>query len=454
MKNRAPLFTKIASNEEGFAIPIAIGMGLIMILLATTAIVRSQDDRTTAINKKATGQSLVAAESGIVQIQNFLNRYRPAAGYKACLAWNADGTCGDVTITTEASWKLASDLPTTLNATCGAESDMAAARATVQSWATQSWRQVDPADASKGEFKLLDYDGTGSLTIQGRAYGGQANEAISEVQVRVPLVDTRQEQVSSLWVKTSVSGSPQITSDVIGPCTGTMAASFPSGSDRAVLRTQMDMPAVPAQPSSANATNFYTLSNVSTIPGTVKTLPRTIANGASADDLPDANRAYKYIINSFDDSITITPGKSVWIWVTGNINIQNKFIMNQCSATGSFVGCGPFDLRIYGTGTLVPSGTTPTLTMNKGTYVCDTFFLLPTYSVIFNDTIASPAPLAQDCGNSTKNTGVYWVNTWSGGSSAGATLDAPRATWASAIVQIPPRIGPVQKWDPRSTTTP
>lgn len=445
MKNRVPLFTKIASNEEGFAIPIAIGMGLIMILLATTAIVRSQDDRTTAINKKATGQSLVAAESGIVQIQNFLNRYRAAAGYKACLAWNTDGTCSD---TTDASWKVASALPTTLNASCGAESNLADARTTVQGWATQGWRQVDSTDASKGEFKLLDYDGTGSLTVQGRAYGGQANEAISEIQVRVPLVDTRQDQVSSLWVQTSVSGSPQITSDVMGPCTGTMAASFPSGSDRAVLRTRMDMPAVPPQPSSTNATTFYTLSNVSSIPGTVKTLPRTVANGASADDQPDTNGAYKYIINSFDDSLTVTPGKSVRIWVTGNINIQNKFVINQCGAAGSFVGCGPFDFRVYGTST---SGT---LTMNKGTYVCDAFFLLPTYSVTFNDTIASPAPTAQDCGSSTKNTGVYWVNTWSGGSSAGATLDAPRATWASALVQIPPRIGPVQKWDPRSTTTP
>jgi hypothetical protein len=445
MKNKVPYSTKIASNEEGFAIPVAIGMGLIMILLATTAIVRSQDDRTTAINKKATGQSLVAAESGIVQIQSFLNRYRAAAGYKACLVWNTDGTCSD---TTDASWKVASALPTTLNASCGAESSLAAAQTTVQGWATQDWRRVDSTDASKGEFKLLDYDGTGSLTVQGRAYGGQANEAISEVQVRIPLVDTRQEQVSGLWVKTSVSGSPQISSDVIGPCTGTMEASFPSGSDRAVLRSRMDMPAIPTQPSSTAtpARIFYTLSSVSSIPGTLKILPRTIANGASADDQPDGN-AYNYVIDSFDDSIAITPGKSVRIWVTGNIDIRNKFVINQCNAVGSLVGCGPFDLRIYGTST---SGT---LTMNQGTYVCDAFFHLPTYSVTFNDTIASPAPPVQNCGGDAKNTGVYWVNTWSGARSDGVTLDAPRAKWDSAIVQMPPRITPVQKWDPRSTAT-
>jgi hypothetical protein len=36
---------KTSSNEGGFAIPIAIGMGLILIVMATTAIVRSQGDR-------------------------------------------------------------------------------------------------------------------------------------------------------------------------------------------------------------------------------------------------------------------------------------------------------------------------------------------------------------------------------------------------------------------------
>jgi hypothetical protein len=433
MSTRKHLNPSLARNENGFAIPIAVGMGLIMVLLATTAILRSQDDRVAALNKRATGQSLVTAESGIIQVQGFLNRYRAAAGYKACLVWNTDGTCSD-TGTTSASWKLAATLPTILNASCSAESTLASAQATVQSWATQGWKQVDSSDLSKGEFRVLDYDGTGSLTVQGVVNRDQTGEAISEVQVRFPLIDTRQEQVSSLWVKTSVSGSPQINSDVMGPCTGTIAASFPTGSDRTVSRTQMEMPSVPPAPTAS----FYSLTNISSIVG--KELPRS-------GDSPDSTGAYKYVVGSFDGSLKITPGKSVRIWVTGNIDIQNQIVINQCSATGAYVGCGPFDFRVYGTAT---SGT---LTMNRGTYVCDTFFLLPTYSVTFNDTIASPPPPVQDCGDNAKNTGVYWVNSWSGASSTGVTLDVPRATWASAIVQPPIRIGPWQKWDPRSTST-
>jgi Tfp pilus assembly protein PilX len=455
MRNRVPKTVKNLRREEGFAIPIVVGMGLIMILLATTAILRSQDDRVAAINKKATAQSLVAAESGVAQIQDFLNRYRGAAGYQACQTWANDtnGNCNDTTATATASWKISAGLPTTLNASCSAEADLATARATVASWAkggsgdtTGGWRDVDSTDISKGKFRIVAYDGAGSLTVQGRVNLGQTGEATSELQVRLPIVDTRQEQVASLWAKTSISGNPQISSDAMGPCTGTMAATFPTGSDRAILRTRMQMPAVPPQPSTTStpptATTFHTLTNVSTIPG--KELPRTIANGAATDDQADTNGAYKYIISSFDDSLKITPGKSVRIWVTGNINIQNKVIINQCSAAGAITDCGPFDLRIYGTST---SGT---LTMNRGTSVCDAFFLLPTYSVTFNDTISSPAPAVQDCGGSTKNTGVYWINTWSGSSSTGITLDPPRATWSDAIVQVPPRIGPIQKWDPRT----
>jgi hypothetical protein len=447
MSTRKHLNPSLVRNENGFAIPIAIGMGLIMVLLATTAILRSQDDRVAALNKRATGQSLVAAESGIIQVQDFLNRYRAAAGYKACIVWHAtDGTCTD-TGTTNASWKLASTLPTILNASCSAESTLATAQSTVQSWATKGWKQVDSSDLSKGEFRVLDYDGTGSLTVQGVVNRNQTGEAISEVQVRFPLIDTRQEQVSSLWVKTSVSDSPQINSDVMGPCTGTIAASFPTGSDRTISRTQMQMPSVPPAPTSSTSTQFYSLTNISSIPG--KELPRSTS---TITDLPDSTGTYKYIVDSFDGSLKITPGKSVRIWVTGNIDIQNQIVINQCSATGAYVGCSPFDFRVYGTAS---SGT---LKMNRGTYVCDTFFLLPTYSVTFYDEIASPTPPVQDCGEDvtgykTKNTGVYWVNTWSGGSSAGVTLDPPRATWASAIVQPPIRIGPWQKWDPRSTST-
>jgi Tfp pilus assembly protein PilX len=453
MRNQVPKTFKGQQSEEGFVIPIVIGMGLIMILLATTAILRSQDDRVAAVNKKATAQSLVAAESGVAQIQDFLNIYRGAAGYQACQTWANDtnGTCSDTTATATASWKVSTGLPTTLNASCNAETNLATAQATVASWAkggsgdtTGGWRDVDSTDTSKGKFRIVDYDGAGSLTVQGRVNQGQTGEATSELQVRLPIVDTRQEQVASLWAKTSVSGNPQISSDVMGPCTGTMAAAFPSGSDRAILRTQMEMPVVPPQPTATTATTFYSLTNVSSIPG--KELPRTTANGAAANDLPDTNGAYKYIISSFDDSLKITPGKSVRIWVTGNINIENKVVVNQCSATGAIPDCGPFDLRIYGAST----NSTPTFTMNRGTSVCDAFFLAPTYAVTFNDTISSPAPAVQDCGGSTKNTGVYWVKTWSGSSSTGVTLDPPRATWSEAIVQVPPRIGPVQKWDPRT----
>ncbi len=36
------------SNEQGFALPIAVGLGLVMVLIAVTLLVRSQGDRLVA----------------------------------------------------------------------------------------------------------------------------------------------------------------------------------------------------------------------------------------------------------------------------------------------------------------------------------------------------------------------------------------------------------------------
>jgi len=53
-----------SQNEQGFAIPVAVGIGLITILVATTMMLRSQDDQVTALAQKQTAQSLGIAEGG------------------------------------------------------------------------------------------------------------------------------------------------------------------------------------------------------------------------------------------------------------------------------------------------------------------------------------------------------------------------------------------------------
>ncbi|MCG9893764.1 MAG: hypothetical protein MH252_22160 [Thermosynechococcaceae cyanobacterium MS004] len=438
MKSQVPIAVKKRSSEEGFAIPLAMGMGLILVLLATTAIVRSQDDRVTSINTKDSARSRLAAQSGITQIQAVINQYRTIARFPTCVGnWNSDGTCSDTG--TAQSWALAANLPSNLNAVCSlTTSTPSSAQSAIQGWANASWREVDPSDTEtdqtrrKGQFRLLSYrfDGSssasqfGTLTVEGRVNGGQSNEAISQVQVNFNVFSPSQ-LVAPLWVSGSVSGNPQVNGDILRPCGSSTTATFPSGKDYAAVQTRMTVPASVPKPT----TGIYALSNISTIPG--QELPRV-------GDSPDADGIYKYDVTSFDGSFKITPGQRVSLWVSGNLDLSDRTIVNQCAGDDN---CTPFDVKIYGT-----SGT---LTLNAGTRICDVLLHLPNYDVI--STTSSATNTTQNCGDATvnkKNTGIYWVKSWTA-SGTGFAVDEPRVKWSHPDVPVeavpPPKIGPIKE---------
>lgn len=79
MSKKLKLALRNCSTEHGFAIPIAVGMGLVMILIGATMIVRSQGNEVTASAQKATAGSLGIAETGTTRVQSLLNRYRTLA---------------------------------------------------------------------------------------------------------------------------------------------------------------------------------------------------------------------------------------------------------------------------------------------------------------------------------------------------------------------------------------
>jgi Tfp pilus assembly protein PilX len=487
MSTRKHLNPRLTRNEDGFAIPIAVGMGLIMILLALTAIAKSQDDRVTSINKKDTARSLLAAESGVTQIQALMNRYRTIASYPACQGnWKTDNTCSDTG--TIASWALAANLknltplPPRLNSVCSANDDLSVAETTVQGWANTNWKKVDPDETEtdptkqKGEFRLLDYRG-GILTVEGRINGTQSNEALSQLRVTVPQFNPGSQPVAPLWVTGSVSGSPTIGGDVMGSCASTLNTTFPSGKDYKAIQSRLSMPPTVSPPTSGS----YSLTNISgvesrnlpqiemmTDSSTGKRIPKEYpvldASGnpvldASGNpikktkimDTPDSDGVYKYIVSSLDASFAVPRAAfsidasgnplsniKVQIWVTGNLDLSDKIIVNQCAGETS---CTPFNVTIY--------GTNGNLTLNPETRICDVLFHMPDYDVVSSTTAA--ANTTQDCGAGAKNTGIYWVKSWTG-SGVGVAIDTPRVKWEQSPVQPPPRIGPIQDWKPQQSS--
>jgi hypothetical protein len=453
MRTRKPFAAKLANSEDGFAIPIALGFGFIMLLLATTSVIRSQNDNISAINKRSATRSLTAAETGVARIQDFLNRNREAATVSACFAPpSVLGACNDTTTTAPTgSWDFPGNIPNCPTTFSTADTSLTN---------NNNWQAVDSTNTSKGDFRIVSYAG-GTLNVEGRATVGTNGEAKSKVVATIPVTYPTDGLVASLWASGTIAGTPTVNSNAVindtGACTATAPTiTFPVTGTK-LIKTTYTMPAAVVKPTTliaspitaptANTSSYYALTNTSSLPG--KELPRLTTNATpfTSNDQPGSDGVYRYIVTTFDDSFKVTPGKKVWIWVTGNITLTNKIIVNQCSAAGSPASCGPFDVRIY---PQTPGGT-PTLTLT-GTAVCDVFFHLPDYAVTFNDASSS----TQDCGSVTKNTGVYWVKSWAGTSSV---INPPRATWATAISAtglvastspLRPVIGPVTGWDRQS----
>jgi hypothetical protein len=465
-------FMKVKSRntEQGFALPLAIAMGLIALLIGLIAAMRAQDDRVTSINTQETVKSQLATEAGIVQIQNMLNRYRMLANFDACNDddedgegdWGSDGKCTNAgTSTANASWGNPGIIPN-LNAVCGTGT-LAESRTEVNDWTTNDWQQVDEDDESKGEYRLVDYT-NGVLTVEGIVKRDTTGESRTMVQVTLPTFSMENEQMAGLWVtnaSTPISGNPSIASDVVVPCAPSAGQTLSVNSDN-IIKTQLTRPAAPSAPTdddnaSTDTDNdsdgVYTLTNISNLSGTNsettlgKKLPRST-------DVSDADGEFNYLVGTLDDSFETLPGYAVNIWVTGTgaIDLQNKLIVNPCGSTN---GCGPFDVRIYGNGALGTS-----LTLNQGTAICDVFFHLPNYSATFN----SGGSTTKDCGGGEKNTGVFWLYSWSG-NGGGDAIISPRVSWQDALnvvynnsgsfsdqsLQIPPpRIGPPERWEPDS----
>jgi hypothetical protein len=480
MRTRKPFVTKLANPEDGFVIPIALGFGLIMLLLATASVLRSQNDNISAINKRSTAKSLVAAETGVARIQDFLNRNRPAASVSRCVSTTA-GACPDAV--SVASWHNPSQIPNL----CPSTDYTSTAPAFIHN--NSVWTNVVAGDESQGQFRIVDYT-AGSLTVEGRANSGTNGEAKSRLAATFPISTPSQNLVASLWVTGAISSSPKINSDVIiGSCSATSTATtvtFPTGKQGSLIKTPQAMPAAQTKPTTkiatvitaptTNTSSYYELAKISDIPG--NTLPRSTTTGYTSNDQPGSDGVYRYVVTSttvtdpFDGSFKVTAGMKVRLWVKGNIDLSNKYIVNPCGSTGNCV----FDVRIY-----PETSGVKTLTLNKGTAICDVFFHLPEYDLTFVNGIGTTAPLPEykDCGITTKgttapatagdpfqNTGVYWVKSWTGAVTGKNLLDPPRANWSKATDAatglgfpttppppsslLSPQIGPVSAWDKQS----
>ncbi|TAF11212.1 MAG: hypothetical protein EAZ77_01250 [Nostocales cyanobacterium] len=483
----------LRSGESGFAVVIAVSLGLIMVLVGLTMTLRSQGDQVTASTQKSTERALAAAEKGIAFYQAFLNSSggnRRLSQYPDCVtrASSSPGAvCSDPSTPSnfnQRSWSNVdniSDIASACNLTNTTQIKTY--------YASTDWKDVDSSDSSQGQFRLVSYKfysgrltrdpGTGRLIVEGRikpTQGGNtgSTKSIARLEVGIPTTpgDVYGIPIPGVWVgganntiDDDGTGRNGVKGDVLVNNCNIIQANINQMQqnivgNHKVRKTDLIMPSLPDQPddrvigSPADDPNFDSPHQDGTIPlGAVSgdvTLPvhtddfSDLSNPKPRDDYfqTDFNgeETYVYSVTSFANNTTlkIKPGEKVAIFLSGSISSN---VTITCETEGE---CNPMDLKIFGTG---PVGSEICVNGNRG---IDAFILAPNY-------IAGVAGGGNrqlngvDAGNFR---GAVWVRQWGSpgcGSSSQNMLVEQVGTWDDLPFlemdgQLPPKIKPTGTW--------
>jgi hypothetical protein len=447
-------------SEQGFAMPIAIGLGFIMILIAATMIMRAQGDQTTASAQKATARSLGTSETGITRVQTFLNKYPYFIKFSSTRWTDTDVIDG-----------AASAYVRNKGLGCGAVAGRKTSITDDLNALIPGWKSVDATDSNKGEFQVRSYTYTGSngsLTVDGRNPQG----ASTALQVNIPttLVPSPPSirppsppglfiNISDLQPNQTVRGdvwlngcnddenAPQNADGTTSP---TRQSDIESGSGTFTVSPTTSLPNLPSLPTVAPAslsgtlTQNYYIDRYNPDTGTPVTLPNPVTL-PTADDIanyPDGTQkdgSYAYRIKSITSPLNIEPGKKVTIYLTGNIELSGNTIVNAGA---------PANLKIFGSkdNAFCPNG------LPIGNAACNTTKVELDGTSEIHAYIFAPAATAglKGGGNSERYQGALWVSKWDDLSSSNKIVIGQQITDWSAFswdeAWNTTNIAPISSW--------
>jgi Tfp pilus assembly protein PilX len=304
LNTRLKMALLLQSGESGFAIVIAVALGLIMLMVGLTMILRSQNDQTIASTQKQTEETVAIAEKGVAYYTSFLNRnglYRRLATFPDCRNPQPRGigeACNDPASTTQAnqmSWSNAINIPG-FNTACSWTSSGGQGGIPVST----AWRDVDdPSNTTTPgirQFRLVSYTygsngqpGTafravGRLIVEGRitqSSGSNIAKSSTRLQVDIPVRDGDifNTPVPGVWVGGTAdpdgTGSSNINGDVlVNNCNI-------SASDRTTMEANIQPPntlrvsdiAMPTMPTEITNMSQRVISSTPQNPATPGSLP-------------------------------------------------------------------------------------------------------------------------------------------------------------------------------------
>jgi hypothetical protein len=424
------VFKRKNSLEAGFALPVAIGMGLVMIIVAASMIGRAQSDRVITNSQRETSRALSTSEAGIIRVQSFLDRHKILAT-KNLSEWS--NTLEKLS-TSQVNCILI-DLPSTKQQT--------------ELFKNNSWINLDSIDRNKGRYKIVDYryqDGVGKLTVSGEidAYNTTQNSAKNTLTVEIPIGnESAKIAPPALWANTfNLNANQKVTGQIQAAACPQLLATDPDGilgidtsnitlisgvpSGQIVADPFTSIPAAKVAPATAIKLSAITTS--------IK-LPRL-----SSIDTSDANGEYHYLVDIDDatsgHSIKLKDPDTIKIDVTANQKV-NLYLKGNIDLAGSqTINVNPThpNLRIY--------GSSQTLKFSIKDNASITAFIHAPFADAKSISSSTPNP--------NKNiTGGLWVNSWDSATSPSEIPIVQAGDWSDfgiAKIEQPAQISPISSW--------
>lgn len=453
-----PTPANLDNHDQGFALPLAVGMGLIMILVGMTMIARSQNDQITASAQKATASGLGVSEAGVTHVQSFLNKYR---GFSTkSYPWSAH--------LTESGY---------MTSNCVSSSTVKAETEALNDWIT--------LPGGTNRFKVVSYtpptaaEGNGTLVLQGQARQETTVKSTSQLVVNIPVRRDLNPafRTPGLWAERFNLGGNKVYSDVVidPSCTITEAQktsnifAATSGTTPQIIQDpSMTLP--PPLPVPSNAITLSAITNSLRLPRS-----SDVPNAKSDPSQPNDTYVYRVQASSGDSinlsgqqALQITPGKKVTLYLDGNVRTQGSGVKlgHNCydfgpegslttpnpptsyssdspnsdgipdSNTEIVAGCKPFNFQIYG-------GVNTTSIVFGGGNVVDAFIFAPNANAGVN--------------GGAQIRGSIWVDAWDQ-SNSNQDVVIQRAEWSNFPLDLkkfllPPRIDAVQAWQRQQATS-
>ncbi|MFM7875332.1 MAG: hypothetical protein ACKO8M_02030 [Microcystis panniformis] len=405
MKNRLYLHL-MANREKGFALPLVLLIGLILMVTGMTMMMRVQGDQSKVIAQKARADSLTSSEVGVARVQDLLNSVRVMATVDSNSNCTPKGCWQTAQVVPNPSTDLQKDLKKLYTAaSCSNPDDAATLRAKIDELRGLSGGQWFDLGNNR-YYRVVNYVylddtkktpppdglGWGVLTLEGLSLSPQGDPnnidgdnaaSRNRVVVTIPIFPSRplaftRTTVPALWVSEGAMVSGQDSADFQGDVVNLECdinrndikqptpALNPPYKAQFIDNTIVPFPNLPEPPTSPppplGQQNLALTSS--------ETFPR-LALG----DTPSPSGVYEYIVNNINlddgEKITLTPGQRVVFYVKGNIN---GAIEHNCDGEA---GCKSGNLQIYADG----SGSTAPQICLKGDQRLEAFIFAPDYSL-------------------------------------------------------------------------